>query len=176
MFLGVVARPIEAKGFNGKIFLDRVAEETEYLKTTCTQRFSDHAGVNWNLRRGEWIDLLTDDDDISLGEFKEAMAGNPNYNLDQDVVDRLVFRYSLGPDKNGKPKWAYFADDEDVLWEKERMRACQLRVRYQGKTKEKDGDPRVKDVNCDSDYMKNVMPKVGKVRKQTYSVYHRPHG
>ena len=70
------------------------------------------------------MDLFTDDNEISLGEFKEAMAGNPNYNLDKDVVDRLVFRYSLGPDKNGKPKWAYFADDEDILWEKERMRAC----------------------------------------------------
>ena len=104
------------------------------------------------------------------------MAGNPNYNLDQDVVDRLVFRYRVGADKSGKPKWAYIADDEDLLWEKEQMRTCQLRVRYQGKTKTKDGDLRIKDVNCDSDYMKNVMPKVGKVRSQTYLVYHRPRG
>ena len=92
------------------------------------------------------------------------MAGNPNYNLDQDVVDRLVFRYRVGADKDGKPGWAYFANDEDVLWEKERMRACQLRVRYQGKTKNTDGNLRIEDVNCDSDYMNNVMPKVGKVR------------
>ena len=47
MFLGVVARPIPEKDFDGKIFIDRVAETVEYKRTTHTQRFSDHAGVNW---------------------------------------------------------------------------------------------------------------------------------
>ena len=174
MFLGVVARPIPEEDFDGKIFIDRVAETVEYKRTTHTQRFSDHAGVNWLLRRGEWIDLLTDD--MSLGEFKESIAGNPSYNLDEDIVERLVFRHRVGTDKQGKPQWKYIADDEVILWKKDRMRAFQLLVRYQGKTQKKDGDLREKDINCDSDYMKNVMPKVGKVRTQTYLVYHRPRG
>ena len=30
MFLGVVAKPVESKNFDGKIFLDRVAEYGSY--------------------------------------------------------------------------------------------------------------------------------------------------
>ena len=142
MYLGVVARPIAAENFDGKIFLDRVAQTTEYLKTTNTQRFSNHAGVNWLLRRGRWIELLTDD--MSLGEFKESIADNPNYNLDKDIVERLVFRYRTGVSKDGKPKWKYITDDDEYLWNKDCMRSF----------------------NCDSDYMKSVMPKVEKVRTQ----------
>ena len=59
MFLGVVAKPIPAEGFDGKIFLGRVAESGEYLQTTYNQRFSDHAGIKWQLRQNEWIKLLT---------------------------------------------------------------------------------------------------------------------
>ena len=89
----------------------------------------------------------------------------------------MVFRYRVGTHNDGKPKWKYLADDEDCLWEKECMRrSCQLLVRYQGKTKTKDGDLREKDINCDSVYMKNVIPKVGKVRTKTYLMHHRPRG
>ena len=83
----------------------------------------------------------------------------------------------MGVDKQGEPKWKYIAEDEEYLWEKERIRCtCQLLVCYQGKTKTMDGNLREKDINCDSVYMKNVMPKVGKVRTKTYLKHHRPRG
>ena len=164
MYLGVVAKPIAAEGFDGKTFCDCVAETGVYGQTTYNQRFSDHYGINWQLRQSEWIKLLTDD--MTLGDFKESMADNLDWNLDEDVVEQLVFPHRVGTNKDGSAKYKCIMDNDDYLWAMDRMRACELRVRYQGKTKTKEGDAIVRDVSCDSKYMDRVMPKVGKVRSQ----------
>ena len=111
---------------------------------------------------------------MTLGDFKESMADNLDWNSDEDVVERLVFRHRVGTNKDGSAKYKYIIDDDNYLWAMDRMRACELRVRYQGKTKTKDGDAIVRDVNCDSKYMDAVMPKVGKVRSQNLLITSSP--
>ena len=91
-----------------------------------------------------------------------------NYFLDDDIISRLVFRYYV-TGKDGKKKPKYITDEDDILPHADRMRGrYTLMVRYQGKTKKCDGDAITKDVSCNSEYMADVMPKVGKVRDLPY--------
>ena len=57
MYLGVVAKAIDSKNFDGKIFVHRVSEEKGYAKTTYNQNFSDHASVNGLPKGVEWKDI-----------------------------------------------------------------------------------------------------------------------
>ena len=160
MFLAVVAAPILEHGFDGKIFVDRVSSWKPYEKSTCNQRFTDDAQLNGQLRGGQWLELLVDD--MTLEEFKEAMT--LNYFLDEAIVERLVIRHYGPPGNDGKPKAKYIVADNHVLPTADCMRSgYTLMVRYQGETKTKDGDLHEVDINCNSDYMSEVMPKVGKV-------------
>ena len=46
MFMGVVGRPREDKGFNGKIYLKRVSEEVSLQKRATNQNFSPDRNIN----------------------------------------------------------------------------------------------------------------------------------
>ena len=75
MFLGVVAPP--SGNFNGKVFLKRVSETTQYLKKTHNQNFDDRAATNAKLRNGEWYaeELgLVKEEGMLLGDLREALA------------------------------------------------------------------------------------------------------
>ena len=96
MYLGIVAKAIDSKKFDGKIFLQRVSKEKGYAKTTYNQNFSDYASVNGLLKGGEWKDNLhglvvsgMDPEDL-----KEALADQ--YDLDAPIVDLIVIRYYIG--------------------------------------------------------------------------------
>ena len=46
MFLGVVAKPIESRNFDGKIFIERVAKYEAYKKSVTSEQFSDDGAFN----------------------------------------------------------------------------------------------------------------------------------
>jgi len=64
MAMGVCAPPTAANGHNGSIFFERVSRQEKYSKTTCNQNLSDVAGVNAALKRGEWIELVPENDNM----------------------------------------------------------------------------------------------------------------
>ena len=155
MCLGVLAKAIESRDFDGKIFLQRVSEEKAYAKTTYNQNFSDHASVNGLLKAGEWKDIVVSD--MELEELKYALAGQ--YDLDAPIVDRIVIRYYVGPENKRRPKYIEGND----------ARLPNLTVGdYTLMVKNNPGDKREVDVSCDSKFMKNIMPKVGKAIRDAY--------
>ena len=86
--MGVVGRPIPHRGFDGKIFLERVSK-TKYI-TMCTAHtnFSDDALVNAEIKNGEWRKLLPD---LHLQISDLKVLFHDNYGLDDAVIDRLEF-------------------------------------------------------------------------------------
>ena len=157
MILGVVANPIPSKGFDGKIFIDRVSETEAYTQMTHNQNFTDDASANGLIKNGDWEQLVVPG--MKLDELKDAVAAN--FLLEDEIKDRLAIRfYPNGKEKN--PKY-YFKDDEpipnpDMLELDEHT----LMVRY------KAGDTREKDVTCESKYMTRTMPRVGEAIRAKY--------
>ena len=154
MGMGVVGKPVLSKGFNGKIFLKRVSEEKKYLRTTHNERFSDDATINYLIKDEDWHLLVTDG--MTLGDLKDVMF--QHYCLDDDIVNRLVIRYSVG--KDGRETQYIEHDDESLDgW---LDRDITLMVRYNR------GDTHVVDISCDSTFMKKTMPEVGKAIRAAY--------
>ena len=168
MFLGVVAKPVESKNFDGKIFLDRVAEYGSYKKTVYCERFSDDGALNAALRDGDWMQVVKDNEEQTLGDLRHSLA--ENYFLDDDIASRIVLRSYRPTGKDGKRKPHYLAKEDDVIPSSDRLKAggYTLMVQYLGKTKTRTGDKRWADVSCDSTYMARVMPEVGKKIREAY--------
>ena len=173
MFLGVVAKPIPEKNFNGMVFLERVAREQAYKKRDHNQNFTDDATANGLLKNGDWIQLV-DGDDFLLHELKDAIA--ETYNLDDDIKERLVLRWQ-GPENSKGKRQAKYIDDDFALVPGPNALAgggYNLMCRYNGtgSAEVKDGDveadTRVVDVSCDSTFMKEIMPRVGQAIRAAY--------
>ena len=168
MFLGVVAKPIESRNFDGKIFIERVAKYEAYKKSVTSEQFSDDGAVNACLRGGEWKDVLVDADDMTLGELRLTLA--QNYHLDDDIAPRLVLRCYHPTGKDGKRVPCYYNEEDNVIPATDRLKSGQytLMVQYLSKTKTREGDKRYNDVSCDSEYMEGVMARVGVAIRDKY--------
>ena len=110
---------------------------------------------------------------MTLGDLRFSIS--ENYFLDDDIVSRLVFRYYVQA-KNGKRAPKYIIDDDEHLPSVDHLQlGYTLMVRYLGKNKKRDGDERMMDVSCDSEYMDDVMPEVGKAIREAYHWVSRDH-
>ena len=155
MFMGVVANPEPEHNFDGKIFLKRICKEDTYKKLSDHQNFSDDASLNGQLKDGEWKQLVVGDD-MKLSELRDSIA--LNYFIDN--VDKLVIRYSHGNQAR------YICTTGARIPEADRLDGYTLMVRNAK------GDRRMVDVTCDSDFMKEVMPEVGKAIRDAYHWVH----
>ena len=127
-------------------------------KTTCNDRFSKDASLNGQLRGGDWIDVLTEC--MTLGEFRITMS-EIYYIPNDNILNRVVFRFYVPGWKNEKRKAKYIMDESNILPSANRMKGrYTLLARYQGKSKTKDDNTRMDDVTSTSEYMANVMPRV----------------
>ena len=160
MFLAVVANPIPARNFNGKVCNIRVSRTERYKKLTCNQNFTDMAGTNADLRAGKWIELAEDNMTFGMLKFRIGV----NFDLDDDIVERLALRSYGPPNANGKQKTKYLRDDTALLPDLS-LGGYTLVAMYQGG---KEGDTREVDVNCDSSWMTETMPKVGEAIRKAY--------
>lgn len=164
MYLGVVAKPEPNRNFDGKIFLKRVSEEVEYKKKTHNQNFSDDACINGQLKDGEWMTMHTEG--MTLGELKDCIA--MNWFLDEFIRDRMVvLKYYIPGSKEGE-RTAKYIDDDDTVLDSDLLNGTTLMVRYNGPQNGQPGDKREVDVSCDSKFMKNTMPEVGKAIREAY--------
>ena len=89
--MGVVAKSVELKNFDGTIFLERVANEESYKKTTTCEHFTNDGTLNACLRNGDWHKLLVDD--MTLGELRNSLDLAETYLLDEDIVSCIVLHY-----------------------------------------------------------------------------------
>ena len=106
---------------------------------------------------------------MTLGDLKEAIKEQYPI-INDEIISRLVFCHYKHIGKDATKKAVYITDDDELLPGKVQMETggYTLMVRYKGLKmkkgkKAKKGDSRMEDVSCDSDYMMDVMPKVGRV-------------
>ena len=100
---------------------------------------------------------------MTLGEFCITMS-EIYYIPDDNILNRVVFRFYVPGWKNEKRKTKYIMDESNILPSANRMKGrYTLVVWYQGKSKTKDGDTRMDDVTCNSEYRANFMPRIGAV-------------
>ena len=74
MFMGVVGRPREDKGFNGKIYLKRVSEEVSLQKRATNQNFSPDRNINSDLKNGVWRMLFPGGNGVICAEMRELQS------------------------------------------------------------------------------------------------------
>lgn len=173
MFMGVVANPIPERGFDGRIFLERISKEEVVNKKISHQRFSDDRLVNQQIKAGEWRSLVPSHSEIPTKELATLIG--EVYDLDDAVVDRLEFSYSTFIGERGNKKSIVFNDYQPIrgLQRVDRdptvparpiaIEDVSLRVRL------KIGDTIEKDVSCDSEYMLSAMDRVGQAIRNAYS-------
>ena len=172
MFMGVVGRPIPHRGFDGKIFLERVSK-TKYI-TMCTAHtnFSDDALVNAEIKNGDWRKLIPALHS-NLEEIKILFYDN--YDLEDAVIDRLEFFYVTKIGNKGNVKDVRIEDGDDISSLKIRrnfrsnlpselllLSDINVKVRYQV------GDEVEEDCSCDSEYMLLAMHRVGAAIRKAY--------
>ena len=102
MFMGVVGRPKIDKNSDGRILLDRVSK-TRAIKKKTHQCFSDDVIINSEIKTGNWKDFYVPKTDMQLDDLKEIIG--KNYNLEDDIIDRLEFTYKQKVDNKGKVRY-----------------------------------------------------------------------
>ena len=104
--------PPPSGDFDGKVFVRRVSETTQYLKMTHNQNFDDRAEINAKLRNGEWYaeELgLVREEGMSPGDLREVLT--QHYGLNDEVRDRLALKHYRGQTTEGSKPTAVYLDD-----------------------------------------------------------------
>ena len=93
MYLGVVAKPVPSKEFDGKIYLTRVSKTKVYQQRTHSKNFDDHAATNAMIWNGEWHSkesgLIVDG--MTLGDLRITLA--KHYQLEEEVANLIVIKF-----------------------------------------------------------------------------------
>ena len=171
MYLGVVGRPrtVNGRRFNGRIMLERVSRTEEAKKKTKHTRFSTDALVNYEIKSGGWKELYTN------GMTVEDMCAFvvDMYDLEEEEAARLEFHYERWTGQANKTKSNIRLKPEDQLIGHTAKRKSgetfnvglddlHLGIRLQ------EGDKTTQDINCDSNYMLEIMPKVGQAIRDAF--------
>ena len=163
MYLGVIGQP--SAGFNGLVFLKRVASERQVLRTSYNRDFTIDRQTQELILEGNWRLLFTGND-VPMRDLKETVIAF--YQLDEDLDEQLAFTFeSWDRVCRGRPKRRIVElDDDDVLEGKRRRtqeqeeveltieQVTMVRVR-------REGTWRTKDRSCDSAFMRETMPEIG---------------
>ena len=171
--MGVVARPIPHRNFNGKIFLERVSETKYVTSTTAHTNFSDDVIVNDDIEKGEWRDLMdetmTSVEDINLFIIQI-------YSLEEAVADRLELYYVTKTGNNGNTK-KIVLEDNDLRVDTFQIITHDNKNMFPRSVVMTDinlhirniiGDLAQIDCMCDSEYMTDAMVRVGTAIRQAY--------
>jgi hypothetical protein len=158
MFLGVVANPIPDRNFDGKIFLKRISEVRTYQRVSCNQNFTDCATTNAWLKNGGWSQFVTDG--MTLSDLREVLEDQCG--LEEDIADRIVLRFYI-PGRDENTKQCKYIEDDDASVPDVSLGGYTLMVKFEK------GDKREVDVSCDSNFMEETMPQVGKAIRDAYS-------
>jgi hypothetical protein len=169
MYMGLNGRPHPDKGFDGKILLLRVSEQQELKQAMNNEQFVDNSMLNQMIKDGDWWQLH------SLGMTIAELRGTvtDNYQLEDDVADRLSFSYQTFIGKSGNTDTKLLEDDDLVEQIEYRLNETNeidylnilevsMSVRYEK------GDLIEEDVNCDSTFMLANIHKVGEAIRTAF--------
>jgi hypothetical protein len=166
MFIGVVAEANAEHEFDGKIMIERIAEDKVLRRATYRNQFHFDRHINDEIKSGGWKQLYPDDPNILTSEFIGIIANN--YDLEEEVAERLSLRYNTYP--RGEKRTVTLGQNEfllvrEITEENGARRALTvddltLIQRLEAGTIVQE------DINCDSDYMLDVMPRIGAAIRQ----------
>jgi hypothetical protein len=169
MFIGVVGNPNEEQGFNGKIFLERIAEEKILARATYRNNFSNDRDINNSIKAGEWRHLFPDDPTLITSEFLRLIV--EFFGLMEEVEPNLCLQYETFVRGNKQKKTLGEAEpilqNNNVTDEHGNNRPLtiddlELSIRLPA------GTAVTEDISCDSNYMLDVMPRIGAAIRQNY--------
>jgi len=164
MYLGVVSKPHDEHGFDGRILLEQVSREKTITRATKHKNFTEDVFVNESLKAGGWRQLVTEG--VYVDEMKELVAST--YDLDEYIACRLEFSHTKAPTTpNGKSKTVVLKDNEllEVIIAGRNGRTSndiELFVRNQ------QGDKIQEDCSCDSSFMLEVMPRIATATREKF--------
>ncbi len=155
MFIGTVGEPEPENGFDGKIFLEKNAEERALQRVTYRNNFSHDRHINEQLKSGEWRVLYPDDPAFPMSDLRWLIVDI--YGLDGDVKDLICLRYTTYSRNNGQAELKVMGDEDTlenkILWQQDGLdreltiEDLDLFLRLPV------GTIITEDINCDSDYM-----------------------
>ena len=128
--------------------------------------------VNNQLKDGDWHHLYLPNADFNFHEYKKLIVDN--YELDDDVGEQLEFRYitydHFNVDGSCKKRYLDLLDD-DILEGKQRIdqegNNIPLTLEHIHLFRKLDARTKVEmDISCDSTFMRQTMPEVGKAIHQ----------
>ena len=172
MFLGVVGCPVPERGFDGKIFLKRVARTTIFKQTTYKENdFSDDVALSTHVKHN-WRFVCADT--MTACEATSAVADH--YGLLNAIRERLVLRYK-SLNKKGNYGWVCLEPakliqsatinvrdsvDHKVKTIPLVLDDLVLQVRW------KKGEEHEDDINCNSEFMKEAIGELGPALRKAY--------
>ena len=164
--MGVVARPLPHRQFDGKIMLERVSEEVPITRLGSHMNFTDDAITNSMIRNGEWRILFTSIENISGCDLLSTVC--EHYALDEAIGDQIEAFVTTFIGGNGNTKDVVLPLDQNIFDMHIRTdidknlpailistNDVKLRVRHLA------GDVFERDCSCDSTYMASAMQRVG---------------
>ena len=110
IFFGIVANPQPEKEFTRCIFLNRVAKTKLAPKNSYHQRFCYNQNINAESTNDGWYELVQEGN-VTCFELTEIIG--TVYNLDDIVVQQLVFQYYTFVGEKRTPK--YIEEDDEVV-------------------------------------------------------------
>ena len=168
MYLGVVAAPQDEHEFSGRVFLKRVSKCEVQKRASRNQRFSVDVLINESLKNGSWRNLVVEDQQV--GDVLDEIVSN--FDLDEFVSDRLELVYTTHT--RGGVKQIKNLRKEQVIGE------IGMRTNKEGEQQEitiedlqlyvhiNQGDEVEKDCSCDSSFMLETIPEVGKALREKF--------
>ena len=184
MYMGIVSPPHDKYYFDGKIFLKRVARPRPQLQNSYNTHFTNSYIINNLIKDGDWTNLLSTNEDMTISELIEQMQ--QIYGFDDDVAERITFSYHSYPLKRAtnksktKPvRIGYQTGDKNELLLKNReiwvavnqeprpltLHDIFVQVQVQPGTIVQE------DVSCDSEFMLDTVHDIGAaIRSKMYFV------
>ena len=183
MYMGIVGVPIKGKT-NGKIMMKRVCKLKKTKAESFNQNFSPFYELNNRLKMEEWQKLVPTHGQITVCELLEKIKHK--YHIPPHVAKDLVFTYkthSISPRAKkllstkckivgstelllhpGRKLQNLAQDNRQLLVSRPvKLKDLELRVHVPRKREV------VRDVNCDSQFMIDVVDEIGRSICQAYS-------
>ena len=155
------------------IFYLKISKDVGVTKLTSHSRFSDDVLVNSSIKSGEWRISIVDNRHISTDELISMIVSK--YCLNEAIVNILevyttTFIGDYGNTKDIKLDNMANIYEEEICVNRDKplpkvnviINDVQIRVRYRA------GDTAERDISYDSEYMTEVMSRVGKYLGRAY--------
>ena len=110
--MGVVARPISSRHFNGKIVMERVSRMRYVTMAIVHTNFCDDALVNDAIKSGDWK-VLIDSFTTTVEDLITMISGA--YNIEDSIVDRIEFYYTTKIGGNNNTEKVILEDDNSAF-------------------------------------------------------------